>query len=573
VLRASLAGLLAAGGDIAGALAELDALGTGPLVPQAALGAADAVTVLLERVGELDADQVDDTTVRLQTVLERARIAGDRTVEASALRVRARLRELLGDGAGAAGDWEALLTVYRDPLALVSLAALRWMDERHDDARALLIEMPDALLDEHGGSTDIGAIVDATGRVRAGMRQLSTVMMARPGGASDVRLTAELSRDAIGRVRAWTAAGSAPSRDAVARGLPDDAIGVLAPAAGALWVLEWWAGSSGIVTLLTRVGSDGDVTMRALPVMPVVAPDAAEEILARLQGWWLERPGDPLDHVGWQQLVAWLRDAMSQSDDGDHLVVIEHAGLTGLPWHAVEGATWTTSYAPGWTALLDLPTPAGTPATAGLVCVPARGEASDTLQVFARDAERARTDSERHGVRLELLDGAGADAASVLDLLRRTDLAVLLCHGLIDPDQLDLALLVAADGQLPSRHPIAASSPHALPHRLTWRALQEVADAPALVLSAACSSGQGMIGGLGERLGLFAALRSRGTRAVVAPAWDAVATDVVAQLADVREMVFDGMPVGQAVRRAGDRAAEHLPAWRARILGIEGDWR
>jgi tetratricopeptide (TPR) repeat protein len=33
VLRASLAGLLAAGGDTAGALAELDALGTGPLVP------------------------------------------------------------------------------------------------------------------------------------------------------------------------------------------------------------------------------------------------------------------------------------------------------------------------------------------------------------------------------------------------------------------------------------------------------------------------------------------------------------------------------------------------------------
>ena len=225
--------------------------------------------------------------------------------EASALRVRARLRELLGDGAGAAGDWEALLTVYRDPLALVSLAALRWMDGRHDDARALLIEMPDALLDEHGGSTDIGAIVDATGRVRAGMRQLSTVMMARPGSASDVRLTAELSRDAIGRVRAWTAAGSAPSRHAVARGLPDDAIGVLAPAAGALWVLEWWAGSNGIVTLLTRVGSDGDIATRALPVMPVVAPDVAEEILTRLQGWWPGRPG-----------TRWTTPAGSSSSPG-----------------------------------------------------------------------------------------------------------------------------------------------------------------------------------------------------------------------------------------------------------------
>ena len=175
---------------------------------------------------------------------------------------------------------------------------------------------------------------------------------------------------------------------------------MLAPAAGALWVLEWWAAARGIVTLLTRVGADGDVAMRALPVMPVVAPDVAEEVRARLQGWWPGRPGDPLDHAGWQQLVVWLRDAMSQSVDGDHLVVIEQAGLTGLPWHAVERATWTTSYAPGWTALLDLPAPPGTPRTAGLVCVPARGEASATLQVFARDIERARTDCERRGVRL-----------------------------------------------------------------------------------------------------------------------------------------------------------------------------
>jgi hypothetical protein len=575
VLRAALVSLLAAEGDVDGAKAELVALEAEPLSTQAALGVADGVTVLLELGEELDVELIERTLADLQRLRVQAEASGDFTVESSALRVRARLHELLGDVGAATADWEALLEIVRDPLALVSLATLRQMEGRVDDARALMVEVPEALLAEHGGAADIGAVLHATGRVRAGMRHLSTVMMAQRPLPSDVRLAAELSRDAIGRMRAWASPEvTSPSRPLMSDGLPNEALCGLAPAAGSSWVLEWWEAEQGVVSLLTRISSEGNVATRALPAMPVPAPEVAEEMLARLQDWWPGRPGDPLAHAGWRQLASWLRDAMEDAEPGDHLAIIEHQGLVGLPWHAIEGANWTASYSPGWSALLDMQrSSSAEPEAVGIVSVPARGEARGVLEAFAADLDRARSEAGRRGLSCDVLEGIDAEEPAILDLLSRSDLAVLLCHGLIDPAQLDLSLLVSHGEQLPTRHPIAAASPYGRAHRLGWRALQEVSPGPGVVLSAACSSGQGLIGGLGERLGLFGALRSRGTRAVVAPAWDAIAADVVAQLAEIRELLLDGVPLGEAVKRAGDRAEESLPTWRARILAIDGDWR
>lgn len=573
-LRAHVAAMSAARGDTVEALQILELLADEGLPPQAALGAADAVTVLLEQDAELDAELVTDALERLAAVHARARDHGDETVQGSALRIRARLHELLGQPDRAAADWESLLALYRDPFALASLATLRGAGGRVEEARALLAEIPEALLAEHGGVSDLDATVDATGRLRAGLRELSTVMMGGRPAPRDVRMAAELARDAIGRARAWAAAeDTPPSRAAIAHGLPDADLGRLALARGALWVLEWWEGGEGIVSLLSRIGADRELTMRALPVTPAAAPEVAGEVLARLQGWWPGRAGDPLGHPGWRQLAAWLRSAMTHAGEEDHLVVIEHASLTGLPWHALDGVPWTMSYAPSWSALLDLPEPQGTLRRAGLVRIPARNDAPGTVNAFADAELTARAEAERRSLELAVVEGENADAAAVLELLARTDLATVLCHGLIDPVQRELALLVAFDGQLPSQHPIAAASAHGRSHRLTWQALQAIDRGPAVILSGACSTGQGLIGGMGERLGLFGALRSRGTRAVVAPAWDAVAADVPAQLGEVRALLLDGVPLARAVKRVGDRYAERLPAWRARTLSIEGDWR
>lgn len=572
-LRASLASVLAAAGDGDGARAELAALDTEGLLPQAEVAVADTVAVLLEIGEEVEEALVDQAMAGLARAETRAGTDGDSTVQGSALRVRARLHELLGDTSEAAADWEALLEVHRDELALVSLATLRGARGEIDTARALLVQVPDALLAAHRGASDLGALLDSTRRLRGAMRRLSSVMLAGRPLPKDVRLAAELSRDAIGRARAWAGAeAELPSRVALAGGLCDEALKTLAPAAGTLRVLEWWEASQGVVTLLTEIDLAGGVAMRVLPAMPTDAREAAEQVRARLQGWWPGRRGDPLDHPGWSALAAWLQAELADAGAEDHLVVIEHEGLVGLPWHTLDG-TWTVSYAPSWSALLDRPAVGGLRAH-GVLSVPARREAPATLEAFDAAVGVARSEARARGdLALDVLEGTDADVRAALALFGRSDVMTLLCHGLVDPEQLDLALLVAADDQLPSQHPVAASSASGREHRLTWRALQQVRAGPAVVLSAGCSTGHGLIGGMGERLGIFGALRPRGTRAVIAPAWDAVAIDVAAQLEQVRSLVLNGVPAGAAVRTVGDEAAERLPAWRARCLCVEGDWR
>jgi hypothetical protein len=134
-----------------------------------------------------------------------------------------------------------------------------------------------------------------------------------------------------------------------------------------------------------------------------------------------------------------------------------------------------------------------------------------------------------------------------------------------------MALMVAANGQLPPQETVAVA--RMIEHRLSWRDLQRLESAPDVVLSAACSSGASLVGGLGERLGLYGALRHAGTRAVVAPAWDCIADDTLLMLDQVYEIVARGVPLGVAVKQVADDASHSFPTWRARVLAIEGDWR
>lgn len=573
-LRAHLAALLAAEGDTTGALDELAELE--PELDggsQAALGAADAVVVLLERGEDLDDDLVRTTYERLLTLEQEADARGDRTVRASAVRVRARLRELLGDAQGAIDDLESLLSFAQDPFALAALAVLHSQLGQVEPARARLLALPDALRHEYGATQDTASLIDATGRLHAEIQRVSTVMMAGRPAPFDVRLAAELSRDAIGRARAWRRGpASPPSREALTDRLSDAHLASLAPARGTVWVMEWWQGADGVVTLQTRIGSDRTVGFRSLSAMPVEAPTVAAEVLTRLQNWWPGRPGDPLAHDGWEKLQSWLAAEMAEATDDDHLVVIEHAAFTGLPWHAMD-VPWTTSYIPSWSALLDLPCAPAVPARVGMLSVPVRSDSPTTVEAFRQAVLTFAQDATQFGLVADLRAGPSADIDAVRDLLSRNDIVTLLCHGLIDPDQRELALLVARNGELPTQHPIAAASPEGRAHRITWRALQDLDHGPTLILSGACSTGQGLVAGMGERLGLFGALRSTETRAVVAPAWDAVAADVPQQLGHIRNLVLTGSPLAAAVRATCDTYASRLPAWRSRVLCIEGDWR
>ena len=575
-LRGHLAALLAAEGDTEGALAEIalvenDARSS----PQAVLGVADAITLLLERGVDIEEVLIAETVTHLIQLETDSTDRADWTVRASALRVRSRLRELTGDTEGAVNDWATLLDLIQDPMALAALAVLRLQRGDVAEARRLLLAIPDALRDDYGTSQDASLLVDATGRLRVELQRISTTMMASRPAPTDVRFAAELSRDAIGRSRSWRRSSSdPPSRRALADMLADRHLVHLAPARGSLWVLEWWQGARGVVSLLSRIRSDVEapIEFRALPAMPADAPDVSRQVLARLQNWWPGRPGDPLAHSGWYALQDWLRQEMAEATDEDHLVVLEHAGLTGLPWHATQ-APWTTSYAPSWSALLDLPKDRRPVARLGLATVVARADAGTTLDAFVGAAHSIRATAARHGVSVDVVDGSQADATAVRRLLRDADVVTILSHGLVDPEQREVALLVARDGILPTQHPIAAASAEGRAHRLTWQSLQHLDGAASVVLSGACSTGQGLVAGMGERLGLFGALRSAGTRAVVAPAWDAVASDVPAQLARICELILNGVPLARAIRDTADALADELPPWRRRVLCVEGDWR
>jgi hypothetical protein len=81
------------------------------------------------------------------------------------------------------------------------------------------------------------------------------------------------------------------------------------------------------------------------------------------------------------------------------------------------------------------------------------------------------------------------------------------------------------------------------------------------------------IEGLGERLGLYGALASSGTRSIVAPAWDIVADAVIPILDDALERYADGAPIARAVHDACTQAATQRPVWMAWALALEGDWR
>ena len=161
----------------------------------------------------------------------------------------------------------------------------------------------------------------------------------------------------------------------------------------------------------------------------------------------------------------------------------------------------------------------------------------------------------------ELVD-LDATAYRILGLLDVSDTVLLLCHGVLSRQSNEMSLMVASDDSLPTQHVIAAASPSERTHQLDWQLLREM-ETPYVVFSAACSSGSILTEDLGEHVGIFGALRLCGTRAVVAPAWDVRANDVVPILeAVVLLYLRRGRSLIACLKEAGDQAGKHLPHWR-----------
>ena len=105
----------------------------------------------------------------------------------------------------------------------------------------------------------------------------------------------------------------------------------------------------------------------------------------RLTVWYPEQPGSPFDFPDWHQIVAWLHSELQgRIQDGDHLVVIEHKSLVGLPWHLALAPRWRCSYMPGWVSMLDESgIRPGDTSHVGIFAVPRYGDSSIVRQAIS----------------------------------------------------------------------------------------------------------------------------------------------------------------------------------------------
>ncbi|MEV4210205.1 hypothetical protein [Micromonospora sp. NPDC049662] len=491
------------------------------------------------------------------------------------------LSELLG-GTDAAEQWQLEVDLRTqaadpDPFALLSVAALRLAEGDAETARSRLVGVAEAMSAKYGAVADAGVLVGRTAEQQQRLWDMADAAVEQDADASLLRLIADLQRDATGRAMLGRRVDG-PTRDvALLRGgLPDEVIARLARPKGELYVLEWLDHEKSYRTMLTSISPDGTVRPYDTPSLHVRLGPLVARLRERLDAWPPDGPGDPLDLKEWRIAEDWLRALIPAAEnERPHVVIIDHAEHHGLPWHAVRKAHWTTSYAPSWSSLLVTPTIDRRRLTrVGLVTVPTHRESTRTLEAFTAARRQLEDVCTRTGRTLTALANSDADSAAVAELLSGVDIAVMLCHGFRTADASDIAFILAHDGRLPTVHTVAAASAASRGARWSWRDSMRLPRAPAVLLSAGCSTGSAHIRGLGERLGMFGALRLGGTAAVVAPAWDAVAADSCRMVIDVLDGFLDGAPLPEAVEGAGERIrAGGRPRWRSVNLMTEGSWK
>lgn len=508
---------------------------------------------------------------------ERAASIGDITNHLALLRRHAKFTELLGADAGPL--WEQLVARRRhhgvddDPEELISAARTR-----HDAAdlpgmRQLLAVVPAAVAALYGAVPDIELLVREPRALLRPLAELAGRIVADQDPApSDIRLVAELQRDTVGRART----AHLDRRSAMEK--PDDWFGDVGPRipqdAGPVAVVEWIrTGEQSMRCLLTRI-EDGRSESAYLPLAPVDPVMLARRLKFRLKDRTAQTAGSPLDEPRWRDLADSIVSGLSTwARDGDHVVFLHNEVYANLPWHTAVGPRWTVSYAASWTHLLRLlRSKPVSPRRLGICAVSRTGDADGIIEGLRAGGHRAVLAGADAGMDIHRPPPELCDHSELAHLLSTVDVALLLCHGHQPPCGDEIGWIVAHAGELLPADAVAAA--RAVPHHLfSWRDCLRLSRAPQTVLSAACASASAYGAGLGDRLGLFNALRHGGTTAMVAPGWDILAHDVLPVLDDVTARYLGGEPLGQALRAGCLAATDAAPDWLAWSLALEGDWR
>ena len=461
-----------------------------------------------------------------------------------------------------------------DPVGFASLARFAYLAGRVEEGRGLLGCVPIGLMSQYGGVLDVAVASGGTARLARVLRKVVEAIITR-GNATDLRIAGELQRDALGRVQSIARKmRSGKDIELLPFALSMEGLIRLAPSSGAIGVLEWVDGDEGLITIFTRLTAS-EVQTRLLPSPPVGHIRLVSEALsARLANWRPDRPGDPLDQPDWQRIETWLCEQLEADlGEDDHLVILENPLVSELPWHATRTVPWTVSYSSGWSQLIELnespPTP---PRNLGVIWVPRALESASVTEAMERSANSSRALAAQ--AKLDFLEvrHIEADSQKIGTMMEHCDMLKLLCHGFISPRQQEVAIMIAYEQRLPLANSAAADLPAGRMHRFGWQECNQLSRSPAIIWSGGCPTGRNHIVGLGERLGLFGALRAHGTRSVVAPRWDIWTREVLPVLDDaMQRYIIGSTTLGQALRDACRDAT--CSRWSAWSLAIEGDWR
>jgi len=272
--------------------------------------------------------------------------------------------------------------------------------------------------------------------------------------------------------------------------------------------------SAGEVSVASEFGVDVAAVSAArqefAEVMRRINPANPAAANARL-GAWLQLA----QHIG-RELSAFLQPH-------EHVCILPGRALSGLPLHLVplaDGASLldrhTVTFAPNFAVLLAnaIPTPPNRRTT--FVNIP---KASDGIAFRERAHATAKMlmATLAGAAETTLLDGVAAARDAVLRAMADSTEIVFLCHGRHADFERGVAICISDGSDLPPAVIAAHDIPDHFRFLLTW---EDIARAPAVVTSIACSSAISEIGPAGVRFGLEQTLFSSGTRALISPLWD-----------------------------------------------------
>jgi hypothetical protein len=570
--------------------AEKELIEIGPQLatsPEALIAAGSAWASFLGKgssppVSDEAADAIGKIHGELWELVLKSRKNGDVQLEMNSLRLHA----FLSEGAGlpqAEKAWEAVYAraeEYEQQHGFYELLALARISYQKSDVsrgRSLLAQLPLSTAASLGGVQDITEALRGSENLGRGLGEVATAILKQHESFADIRLIAEMKRDTLARAANLRRRGLGEKlMEEFRDGISDSLVERLAPKAGRVGVMEWLETGNSIGMFVTLIDADRTVRSHWLRLPQIDLGEATRKLKRRLGNWTLRRTGDPFEIDEWKSIREWLKASLDPwLREGDHVVVIETADYAGFPWHVAAAPQWSCSYASGWTALLASEgMEKGPKDSLGVILVPRARDTTEVRSAMENSADRTQAFAGRTGRRFLKESGGEADRKKIEGVFENSQAAKLLCHGYVNPQDHEVALMVAAGGDLPTATEVAEESPSGDQHRFSWRDAAQLRKAPRVVFSAACSSGVSYMAGVGERLGLLAGLRGAGTRALVAPQWDIVPQIVLPILDDALESYYqEELTLAQAVHAACKRAEKAAPRWLAWSLATEGDWR